>query len=84
MKADLTKKCGFFISEYFRYAGREKGCIFFNIQHIHVISINVTLKHVKKGVQRIEDIDKPANFRQNCYSITKRAIKKGQRNTGKK
>ena len=56
----------------------------FIIKQVNVISINVTIKHVKKGNQRIEDMDTPVNFRQNIYKITKRSIKKGQRNTEKK
>ena len=56
----------------------------FNIKQVHVKFINVTNKHVTKGIKRIEDMEKPANFRQNAYAISKRTIKKGQRNTEKK
>ena len=56
----------------------------FIIKQVNVKSINVTIKHVTKGIQRIEDMDTPVNFRQNIYTITKRSIKKGQRNTEKK
>ena len=62
----------------------EKECRFFIIKQVHVKSINVTIKHVTVGIQRIEDMDTSANFRQNAYIITKRTIKKGQRNTEKK
>ena len=83
MTEDLTKRCGSFNFENCRYAGRERMqiCI---IKRLHVKSINVIIKHVTKGIQRIEDMDIPVNFRQKCYTITKRSIKKGQRNTEKK
>ena len=57
----------------------EKGC-----RQVHVKSVNVTIKHVTKGIERIEDMDTSANFKQNAYKITKRTIQKGQRNTEKK
>ena len=44
----------------------------FIIKQVHVKSINVTIKHVTKGIQRIEDMDTSANFRQNAYVITKK------------
>ena len=56
----------------------------FILKQVNVKYINVTIKHVTKGIQRIEDMDTPVNFRQNIYTITKRSIKKGQRNTEKK
>ena len=34
-------------------------------KQVNVKSINVTIKHVIKGIQRIEDMDKPVNFIQN-------------------
>ena len=54
------------------------------IKQVHIESMNVTIKHVKKGIQRIEDMDTSANFIQNDYTITKRTKKKGQGNTEKK
>ena len=41
------------------------------IQQIHVKYINVTVKRVTKVIQRIENMDIPASFRQNAYTITK-------------
>ena len=32
----------------------------------------MTIKHVKKGIQRIEDMDTSANFIQNSYTFTKK------------
>ena len=64
MTEDLTKKYGFFNSEYCRYAGRQRMQIFI-IKQVHVKSINVTIKHATKGIQRIEEMDTSANFRQN-------------------
>ena len=55
----------------------------FIIKQIHVKPINVTIKHTIKGIQRIADMETPANFRQYVYTITKRTVKKGQRNTVK-
>ena len=54
------------------------------IKQVHVKSINVTITRFTKGIQRIEDMDTPVNFRQNVYTSTKRSIRKGQRNTEKK
>ena len=34
------------------------------IKQIHVKPINVTIKHVTKGIQIIADMETPANFRQ--------------------
>ena len=53
-------------------------------KQVNVKSINVTIKHVTKGIKRIEDMDTSANFIQNDYTITKRTKKKGQGNTEKK
>ena len=80
MREDFTKKCGSFNSEFCRYAGRERMQIYI-IEQVRVKSINVTIKHVTKDIQRIQEMDTSANFRQNAYIITKRKIKKGQRNT---
>ena len=49
------------------------------IQQIHLKSINMTIKHVTKGIQRIEDMDTPADFRQNVYTIRKITVNKGLR-----
>ena len=35
----------------------EKGCRFFIIKQVHVKSINMAIKRVTKGIQRIEDMD---------------------------
>ena len=51
----------------------------FIIKQANVKSLNVTRKHVTKGIQRIEDMDTPVNFRQNIYTT-----KEEQRATEKK
>ena len=56
----------------------------FILKLANVKPINVTIKHVKKGIERIEDMDTPVNFRQKFYTTTKISIKKGQRYTEKK
>ena len=61
MTEDLTKKSGSFNSEYCRYAGRER-MQFFIIKQVHVKSINVTIKQVTKGIQRIEGMDISFSF----------------------
>ena len=54
------------------------------IKNIHVKHINMTIKHVTKSLQRIADMEKPTNFRQDHYAITKITTNKGQKNTVKK
>ena len=55
----------------------------FIIQQIYVKHINVTIKHMKKGIHRIADMQTQANLRQDAYTITKRTINKEQTNTVK-
>ena len=83
MTRELTKKCGYFNSEYCRYVGRE-GIQIFIIQQVHVKFINITKKTFTKCIQRTEDLENFAKFIQNAYTIAKRTKKKGQRNTEKK
>ena len=56
MTEDLTKKCGFFNSEYFRYEGIERMQIFI-IKQVHVKFINMTVKQLTKGIHKIKDIN---------------------------
>ena len=44
------------------------------IRKIHVKPINVVIKHVKKSLQRISDMEAPTNFRHDDSTFTKMTI----------
>ena len=48
------------------------------IKQVNLKSINVTIKHVTKGIQRIAYMKKPAHLKQVDYTITKEKQIKGR------
>ena len=59
---------------YCRYEWKEKGCRIFHQKDTWLI--NVAIKQVAQGLQRIADIETSTNLRQDDYTITKILINK--------